>query len=1051
MADPVTPAPAQDFFSSFGGQPEQAEKDFFASLGGQKETPPEQTGGLTLAWEGAKKVAKDMWDLTPSPKESLNAATSWENLVMPGIGAAVHLIREKPRRFDYTVEVGLPLVAQIATTEATPAVQSLVGGLTGGLGNALAQGRRVMAGEQEGFEPGQLAQNTALSAIPILGPVKVAGLAGAGLKAAKVAALPAAGVATTALRTLIDEDRLPTGEETAFAAGLPMAFHVASMPVGLAGRAVSKKIGDMAEKEARMHQIGVKPTLGILDTGFSQAEQGIAERQGIGKALPASIEDAHKDMKSFLADAATPKTEIFDMGTEYYGTLEKAQKVRDSLSQEAKAAVAASREAQDKLMLLRNVVDKETREALEAEASKKANESFLATVSSTMKNAQDLARDQLQGNTPLLNPAVAADAAYDRVISPMFDKKVGAFPVHFNEQYSKFDPNIPVYDVGALGGALKEAESRVTEGVPTPLGAAVSMAKKFMAPAEEGGATPMRSLGDLRSLRDKLYSASQGNIPGGDRSAIIQMARSVSDLINNGADDAAKVAQQSFGKTWDAEALRAVNAGYRRYSDLLELPGVADFLDKDTAKLTVTRALSEMDKSGADAVTFSNLSKVIQYASEISPELGETLRRQRNDIFKGALFQRFAEGNFDEASGSYLVSPSKLASWMSGVEQASPGTLKELGLGDAGTANALKALADAYPHASSPTDAQLASIFRNPLFQASMEAQKFGGKTPKDVLNHFLGQAMADSQTKNLADLTANLASMGKLEEAKAVWAEARQRVVQSGQDLAKADAALVELGEDPLKVAFSSAGLNPKSYDDLAKFLKNPNTPDKWVQSFVDGAKATEQGQAFLDEIRAREVADYFAEEAVASPSYVQTPTVPNYQNIAEFHQNDAPLQEARRRLGILLDEESLRLLDERSRMARDFLDYAKGGKAPSDMVAGKVPVNSVTRKALGLIEGALKNGEYRVAAWLLLDSEGRLGTAARALQKTGEAASKGAPQVESFLTKKGETLTRVGQAAQEQEQKPPMVQFHPPQEQQTPQEPTPLLQQLRASRPTE
>ena len=490
-----------------------------------------------------------------------------------------------------------------------------------------------------------------------------------------------------------------------------------------------------------------------------------------------------------------------------------------------------------------------------------------------------------------------------------------------------------------------------------------------------------------------------------------------------------------------------MNAGYRRYSDLLELPGVADFLDKDTAKLTVTRALSEMDKSGADAVTFSNLSKVIQYASEISPELGETLRRQRNDIFKGALFQRFAEGNFDEASGSYLVSPSKLASWMSGVEQASPGTLKELGLGDAGTANALKALADAYPHASSPTDAQLASIFRNPLFQASMEAQKFGGKTPAEVLNHFLGQAMADSQTRNMADLTANLASMGKLEEAKAVWAETRQRVAEAGQDLAKADSILVELGQDPLKVAFSSAGLNPKSYDDLAKFLKNPNTPDKWVQSIVEGAEQTEQGKAFLDEIRARELADYFAEESVASPSYIQTPTIPNYQKIAEFHQGDVALSDTRRRLGLLLGEDNLRVLDERSRIARDLLDYAKGGKAPSDMMAGKAPVNSVTRKALGLIEGALKNGEYRVAAWLLLDSEGRLGTAARALQKTGEAASKGAPQVESFLTKKGEMLPRVGQAAQEQEsqtQEPPMVQFHPP-------ENSPLLQQLRASRPTE
>lgn len=1046
MADPTTPAQAPDFFSSLGGQPEQAEQDFFASVGGQAETPPKQSGALTLAWEGAKRVAKDMWELTPTPKEAVSAALTWENALMPGMGAAIHLMREKPRRFDYTVEVGLPLVAQIATTEFSPTVQSVAGAVTGGIGNILGQTRRVMAGEQKNYEEGQFYQNTALSAIPILGPVKVAGLTGVALKTAKVAALPVAGVVTTAIRVNIDEDRVPTREETIFAAGLPLALHVTAMPVGLAGRAVSKKIKDMAEKEARMNSVGVKPTLGMVDTRFAQAEQGIAERQGIGKAIPASIEDANKDMKAFLADAATPKAEIFEMGTEYYDTLNRAQKVRDSMSEEAKAAVAASREAQDKLMLLRNLVDKETREALEEEVSKKANESFLATVSSTVKNAQDLARDQLQGSTPLLNPAVAADAAYDRVIAPMFDKKVGAFPVHFNEQYSKFDSNIPVYDVAPLSGAVKEAEGMVTKGIDTPLGAAVGVAKDFVA-------APRRSLGDVRTLRDKLYFASRGNMSGGDRNVIIQMARSASDLINDGADDAADVAFREFGKTWDAGALRTVNAGYRRYSDLLELPGVADFLDKDTSKATVNKALSEMDKSGANAVTFDNLSKVINYASEIAPELGETLRRQRNDIFKGALFQRFAEGNFDEASGSYLVSPSKLATWMSTVEQASPGTLKELGLGDAGTATALKKLSEAFPHASDPTDAQVASVFRNPLFQASMEAQKFGGKTPTDVLNHFLGQAMADSQTRNMADLTANLASMGKLEEAKAVWAEARQRVVRAGQDLAKADSLLVELGQDPLKVAFSSAGLNPKSYDDLAKFLKNPNTPDKWVQSIVEGAEQTEQGKAFLDEIRARELADYFAEESVASPSYIQTPTIPNYQKIAEFHQGDVALSDTRRRLGILLGEDNLRVLDERSRIARDLLDYAKGGKAPSDMMAGKAPVNSVTRKALGLVESAIRTGEYRVAAWLLLNSDGRLGTTAAVLQKAGEAASKGAAPIQTFLSKRGEMLPRIGQAAQEQDsqtQELPNVRFRPPQEASTPEEVS-LLQRLRASRPTE
>ena len=1020
---------------------------------------PEEPGIVAQSWEGAKKIANDMIELAPTPKEAAGATFSWENLLMPGVGQWVRLIRNKPKRLDYAAEVALPLAVQIATIEGTPALQAAAGGAAAFVGNGLAQLRRVASGEQKDFEWGQSAQNTALGALPFIGPAKLAGLAGIAERGAKLAAVPAAAAATTAVRTWIDEGRLPTEEELAFAAGLPLALHVTSLPVGYAGRKVSQKLGKMAEKEARMHAEGVQPTLGTLDRGYALGENIIAEKGGLGSDVATSIEDMHKGMKAYLADTSTPKTQIFDMGSEYYGAYDAAKEARDALSQQAKEAQAASREAQTNLLSLQARVGKDAQEQLKNLAEEAANKDLIATTSSVVQNGVEILQKQIQGDVELLNPAVAADRIYSRVITPLMEKKldpatgraIGAYPRYFNDKYSKFDPTIAVYEVDPILAKVAELEKYIPDGQPSDLGAAISYVKKTLPTVDDTGKSLPRSLGTLRDLREDLYGRAKGNVQGNQRAHITELARSVSDLINDGAK-AASVKAAEFGKTWDAAELVATNAAYKRFRDILDLPGVSEFLDPTTARLTVDKALAEMEKSGKQGETFKNLTALIDYANELTPQLGETLRQSRNEVFKGALFSNLRKkGAFDHVTGRYGVDPSELADWMTRMEDVSEGTLKDLGLGDRGTASALKQLADYYPHASKPTADELGAIFRNPVFQASLEAQGQGGATPKDVLNHFLGKQMADSQLQNMANMTANLAAVGKLDVAKGLWAEARARVAKTGGDLAKADAKLVELGDDPLKVAFSSNGLNPKSYDDLARTLwDTDNFSDDLVQRFVDAAKKTEGGENFLMEIRAREIADFFADENVASPSFVATPTIPNYQEIAKFHQGDAAMEPIRRRAKILLGDEGFQLLDERSRMARDLLEYQKATRAKSENVAGRVPANSITRKAIGLIESLVKEGEYRAAAWVLLDPEKRLSQTAKALQKTGEVAAQVGTEktvpIRNALVKGAVSLPY-----SEPVEEPQSQQEQPPAEE--PVLDLSLLQRLRASRqePTE
>ena len=86
------------------------------------------------AWESAKAGLRQMGDLMAIDEEEgrrmvendmLRASAS---LGAPaGYGLLGEYLTNKPQRFDIAVEAGIPLVAQVLTTEFSPAVQSVVG------------------------------------------------------------------------------------------------------------------------------------------------------------------------------------------------------------------------------------------------------------------------------------------------------------------------------------------------------------------------------------------------------------------------------------------------------------------------------------------------------------------------------------------------------------------------------------------------------------------------------------------------------------------------------------------------------------------------------------------------------------------------------------------------------------------------------------------------------------------------------------------------------------------------------------------------------------
>lgn len=168
-----------------------------------------------------------------------------------------------------------------------------IGGAIGGTaGNLASQKRRILAGEQKGYRPGE-----ALASF-FTGMIPGASLEASGGKAIAREALKqgAAGVAGRALETMVDEGRLPSAGEAAVTAVLPAIGGGAAQRMQAASPAIQ---GALREAEAGSGAVARATLKEARDAGYV-IPQSLA-RQSVG----ASGSLAGDTLESFGGKAAT--------------------------------------------------------------------------------------------------------------------------------------------------------------------------------------------------------------------------------------------------------------------------------------------------------------------------------------------------------------------------------------------------------------------------------------------------------------------------------------------------------------------------------------------------------------------------------------------------------------------------------------------------------------------------------------------------------------------------------------------------------------------------
>lgn len=128
------------------------------------------------------------------------------------------------------------------TGPAAPVAIPVLGGLGGGAGNLLSQYRRIEAGEQEKFQPGQFLGSIVTGAVP--GSPIAASPLRAGARQA------ATGLAGKTVETMIDEGRVPSGPEAAIVSGLPAVGGAGAQRMQAANPTIAAAITDAAAANA---------------------------------------------------------------------------------------------------------------------------------------------------------------------------------------------------------------------------------------------------------------------------------------------------------------------------------------------------------------------------------------------------------------------------------------------------------------------------------------------------------------------------------------------------------------------------------------------------------------------------------------------------------------------------------------------------------------------------------------------------------------------------------------------------------------------------------
>lgn len=1021
------------------------------------------------AYESVKAGLRQMGDLMAvdeeegrrmAENEAIRASSTPGGLAGIGryssFGQVGEYLSNKPQRFDIAMEAGIPLAAQILTTEFSPAVQSVVGAVASVLGNTLAQGRRILAGEQESYQWGQSAQAGTLGAVLGAGPLKAGATAArpfvsmVGTTAKTAAKMGAAGALGETLRTGIDEGRLPSTEELTFASSIPAAFTVVTLPVQLTGAALSKGATTLAKRAETFRKAGIRPTPAMLyPEKFASLEREMAQRgagdvsKGIGGAydeLGAYTESLYPNVEG--------KAELFNDLAPLLNRTDTVQKQVAKLDDAARQAFTAKEEALTRLKKV--VATGETADMVAAydDALKARDGAFQAAWSSALKNAQDLQVLKQTEGYARWTPAQQRDFAVKHFIEP----SIALLDDYFDTGYRVIETATPVKGFNTTS-IVKEADdvlSRLTTVKETAEGEALkSVGRKAdsamdLVKAAFGEGKEV-SLQDLRNVRDDLTRrVRMGAI---DSNA---EEHAIKGVISRITDTISSQAKEVYGDQL-GQQLIDLNSFYRRKATALDKKGVGLLYAKEPTDASITTIVKGMlDGNGVDSDEYKNLMGVASLVEEINPMAGAAVRSHfRSAIREGVIGT--AATHYDASLGKTFVDGEKLTEALGKLERQ-PGTLETLGLGNRDSLARLQTLFQKFPEASQMTQEQITQLVESPAFREG-----------KATFYTTLEKALAENQAENQLKRAAYLRKSGDEEAALEAYTKAKETLYGVTANAEAAKKRLAELMDDPKVVALSQF-----KDTDLDGFLNTFRT----ATSKERQAAAAALPEGLKDRLEQRALADFFGSLDRKVPLGLSEDTLGvDPAKISKLlTSGGSEAKDTFRYFQDFISPERLTKLQEIADASTALMEYERLGQRRLPQVTGKSDIGGglvgELRRFAEMANYWVQRGQYRLAADVALGSDEAVRVFTAAAPVAGDAAEavgSASGQLARPVRLLGASVRSAGERERGLEPTPeesPVRQLLSPSEEPPPvPAPTPeqeaqyesLLQQLRASRPTE
>lgn len=921
-----------DPFESGAAEPvadsSQGSFDPFASGEATPDQEEPQTIGGTL-----KQAYTAMKSLEPSTGEKV------ESLAFGPLGP-LYLMYKNPKRFDVAVEAGVPLVAQALTTEFSPAAQSAVGATTSALGNALAQSRRVLMGEQESFRPGEVAQSAALGAVPIIGPAKAAVTAARpGLTAAKTALktsamMAGAGAAGEVLRSTVDEGELPSKEAIVVNSAIPGGFSLATAPIAILGsRAYG--IGKGMVYRAKELPEGVRPTIGMLRRDLARAEQRIATLSPNSDAAR-NIQRAYEDFDAMVGTKTVNPQEPTLVMEQLSPLLKQGTTAQEEIAK-------LSTQAQDAEKIAQQAYDDWRGASLEEymtkkEIAKQAGEmAFAEQLNSVTENAIQLAQERATGKNPVvLDPVSARNLAVEHYAKPL----KSSFENMWERQYSLFESASKDFDVSNLDSAIQRIRGENRAISSAAKGQLDSLEKLF-----PGGKA---SLTELRNARSNIFNRIDSpTMPGDEKSVLLDVAARIKEIVDDQADDI-------FGKARGQE-LRQLNADYAKYRNVMDADGVKALFAQHPKDEAIESVVTKMlGGKGVQADEYKNLMAVADYMQEFNPNLGASMRDEFRNIVRGNILMRSAD--WDSGAQTWMVDPKKLAENLKKMNPDS-GTLEALNLGNKSLISDLDNLVQKYPEANKMTSDQWTTLLSSPAFRESLSRE--GGF---DLAVH---KVMAQSHAENLMKDSAYAAQMQNAAKAKALRDQAFSTLEEVNGNMEQAQARYDSIMADPDMRILDNQNISNDGLKQFVDSLKNRNVISNSKVSEYMAALESKNPQAALW-VQEHYIADFLGDFHEQSPSFFRhKPSRVNTDYMAKLKDLDIPEIKAKwERMKSVVTPEQYAAIDDAVTGAGVMDEYEREYLRP--IISGSKQVAAVGQKgkAIDWLSDAFLRGRYMLAA---------------------------------------------------------------------------------------